>query len=288
MNPQIQRTIELIKKTYDQPILFHVLHNHLSFLLQKAVLVHEITDEWSKILIFSASFNKVPNQGLEMKIQSYMKKIRPPFNSNESKIKVMIICYYLLNRPISMTNHILVFELVTNFMGFSEYFDGLIIKLLSNLILSRIYPVTANKKVSEDTINKMVDCVKNSNLSDVNKIKSLTCFISVDLIPFELSHVVIEQNYTGYKYIEIFCLYAKYASNTSFIKDILPNNISFIEGLTAFMNNQFVISTTNDSNMSMCVLEDRSIYEILRRSFERSRDKEKFISDVIEYMMSLK
>lgn len=288
MNPQIQRTIELIKKSYDQPILFHILHNHLTFLLQKSFSAHEITDEWSKILVFSAYSNKIPNQGLEMKIQSFIKKLRPPFDSNEKKIKLMIICYYLLNRPILMINHIIVFELVTNFMGYSDYIDGLIIKVFSNLVTSRIYSVPANKKVSDDSINRMVESIRSCNLSDVNKIKALVCFIPVNIAPFDLSNVVIDQNYAGYKYLEIFCLYAKYATNTSFIKDILPNNISFIEGLTAFMNNQFMISTADCNNMTMCVLEDRSIYDVLKKSFELSTDKEKFISDVIEYVMSLK
>ncbi|ELA42813.1 uncharacterized protein VICG_00128 [Vittaforma corneae ATCC 50505] len=287
MNPQVQKTINLIKATYDQPIIFHILHCNLVLLLTNTTPTLEISDDWSKILVYSAHPNKIPNQGLELKIQDFLKKMRPPFDTSEKKLKLMVICYYLLNRPASLINHILVFELVSNFLGYSEYFDGLILKMLSNIVISRLYNIEQNKKIKDSVVQRMVELVQTKSLSDENKIKALPCFIDSDTKPFNASLAVIDQSFIGYKYLEIFCFYAKYSKNATYIREILPNNISFIDGLKDFMAFNFSFSVTNDIDLKKCFVEDKSIFDQIKQAFGLTEDKSKFISDLLEYISNL-
>lgn len=287
MNPQIQRTIDLIKKSYDQPIIFHILHSNLVRTLRKATPSFEVTDEWSKILIYSAHPNRMQNQGMELKIQALLKRIRPPFDSPGKKLKLMVVCYYLLNRPCSMLNHILVFELVSNFLGYSEYFDGLILKILSNITLARVYSVEPNKKIKDAIIERMVELVKTTHLNDINKVKSLLCFVDCKIKPFDLSLTVIDSNFLGYRYLESFCLYAKHGSNVVFIKEILPNNISFIEGLKNFMSFDFSFSVANRIDLNRCIIEDVRLYDLIRIHFEAAYDKPGFVQGLIEFASNL-
>lgn len=288
VTPTVQKIINLIKKSYDQPILFHILHSNLVSVLSTSNPNFEIFDDWSKILVFSAHQNKIPNQGLELKIQELLKRLRPPFDSPEKKLKLMIICYYLLNRPVFLINHILVFELISNFLGYSEHIDGLIIKLLNNIVISEIFNIESNKKIKSSTIERMVELIKSKNLSNQNKIRSLPCFISSDIIPFDLNLTVIDYNFIGYKHMEIFCLYVKYTKNTSYIKDILPNNISFIEGLKDFMNFNFLFDISNEIDIKRVKVEDKSIFDVIKQAYEMADDKDRFISNTIDFISNLR
>lgn len=287
MGPNISKTIDLIKKSYDQPILFHLLHSHLSHLLLKTTPVYEMSDDWSKILIFSCHPNKSPNQGLEIKLQQNLKRFRPQFD-NEKKLKAMIVCYYLLNRPSNLINHILVFELVSEFLGFSDYFDGLILRIFSNMLISKIYSLEDNKKLKEDTITRMQEIIKSKNLSDMNKVRSLVCFISGDIEPFRLDFITILPTFQSFKVLEIICLYAKYTKNTSFIHDVLPSDEFFIQGLEQFMKFEFTFDGFDFISADRCCIANQEIYERIKQEFDRSSNKEKFISELIDFVSTLK
>ncbi|KAM0681683.1 hypothetical protein GINT2_000197 [Glugoides intestinalis] len=287
MLSQTQKTIDLMKKAYDQPILFHLLHCNLSHILLKTAPTYEITDDWSKLLIYSAHPNKIPNQSLEIKIQSIIKRLRPPFD-NEKKLKIMVICYYLLNRVAAQTNHIVLFELVSNFLCENEYIDSLIIKLLSNVITGKIFNVEQNRKITGTIIQRMVEILKEKDLTLLNKLRSIVCFIQQDIKPFELDFIEISADYKGYKTLELLCLYAKYTGNVSFIKEVLPNNISFVEGLNSFISGSFYFSCCEKFDLSKCLVKDNRLFMKIKEDYEDSDDKKKFVSDLLEFVSNLK
>lgn len=284
MASQVQRTISLMKRAYDQPILFHILHCHLVFLLSATTPTYEITDDWSKILVYSAYPNKLPNQGLELKIQDFLRRIRPPLDEPDKKLKLMVICYYLLNRPPALINHIILFELVSHFLGHSEYFDGLIIKILGNMLTAKLYGVEQNKKLSAASTEKMIELVLARDLSLSNQIRALPCFIGSDIKPFDLGLTTIDHTYLGYKYLEMFCLYAKYCKNASYITSVLPSNVSFIEGLKEYMSYAFPFAVSGEVEVEKAAMEDRRLYDEITRSFEEAPDKHRFVSDIIEFV----
>lgn len=216
MSIQIEKNIAEIKKSYDQPILFHMLLQHLMYQWKKTSPIYEITDGWSKILIFCCSENIIPNQGLELKIQSFIKRHRPPLESGENKLKLMILCYYLNNTPVNFLNHIVLFDLVNNFLGISDYYDGLILTLLSKVIIGRIYGLKENSKLTETSFNRMLEVVASKNFSNSNKVKSLICFKNFESSPPDLNFIEIRRSFIGFKYFEYICFYAKYTQNTQF------------------------------------------------------------------------
>lgn len=288
MDFQIKKTLSLIKKSYDQPIIFHILHNHLSFLLKKVNPAFEMVDDWSKILIMSAHSIKLAFQGIEIKIQRFLNENKT-VTTKEQKLKLMCICYYLINKPCNQINHILIFELINNYLGnVSNYFDGLIIKILTNLNLARLFDQEINQKVKFEYIEKMLEICGNKNLSNNCKLKLLPCFINSNIIPFDLNFLEIENNYFGYKSLELVCLYAKYTVNTTYIKDILPSNPFFITELGNFMNLEFNFTYKSKYDLKQCVVEDLTVYNQIRDAYEKSSDKQKFISKILDFITSLK
>lgn len=288
MASEVQRTIHLLKKAYDQPIIFHILHSHLVYLLSTTTPMYEITDEWSKLLIYSAHPNRISNQALELKIQALLKRIRPPLDTPESKLKLTIICYYLLNKPSSMINHMIIFDLFSNFLGYSEYFDGLIIKIGSNLLVAGAFRTDTNKKLGGAAANRMLQILQEKNLSLYNKIRALPCFINSNIKPFDLTQTIINQRFVDFKMLESFCLYAKYTKDTSFIKEVLPSDVGFIESLKNFMSLDFHFTASENIDLKRCLMEDRSIYDKIKQQYELAEDKCKFVADVIDFITSLK
>lgn len=288
MDPQIQKTISLIKKSYDQPILFHVLYLHLSHLLARTNPLYESNDDWSKIILLSCTSNKLPNQGLEVKLQAFIKKLRPPVESNEQRLKIMVVCYYMLSRPAHLANHILLFELVTSMMGCSDHLDGLILTVLGRAVNARFYGLPENKKIREDAVSRMLESVSHRQLSNANKIKALVCFIRGDVRPFSLDFIDIQPTFFGYKCLEYICLYAKFTQNTVFIKEILPSHPEFLEGLSQYMKADFYFECPGSFKLDDAVVENNMIFDRIREAFLVASNKKKFISDMTEFLMNLK
>ena len=287
MNTQISKTIDLIKKSYNQPILFHLLHSHLSYLLTKTISpISEITDDWSRLLIFSCHQNNSPNQGLEIKLQQNLKRFRPPFD-NEKRLKTMIVCYYLINRTVSLVNHVLIFELVSNFLGISDYFDGLILKIFSKILLCKVFSLEANKKMKEDSIVRIQEIIKSTELSEINKIRSLVCFITGNIEPFKIDFISIESDFKSFKILETICLYVKYTSETSFIMNILPDDEFFIKELKNFMNFDFNFEGSEHFLIKDCNLLDKEIFDKIKIEFSKCSDKKRFISELLDFISNL-
>lgn len=285
---QIRRTIELMKRSYDQPVLFHILHSHLSLLLEKTTPECEMADDWSKILISSCHPNKAPNQGLEAKIQKLIHKIRPA-EASEDRLRLMCICYYLLSRPPYLVNHIMAFELVNSFLGrTSDYFDGLIIKILSSLVLARVFKVNENRKLKNDALDKMLCTLNERSLSDQNRVRALSCFVNSNVCPAPVNFVEVLPDYQGYKYLETICLYAKYVVDAAHIKDVLPSYPGFVDSLGDFMNCGFRFDCKQDYDLKHCVLQDRSVFAKIREAFEKSQNKQKLVSEMIDFITALR
>ncbi|KAI5155439.1 hypothetical protein ENBRE01_3529, partial [Enteropsectra breve] len=51
MASEVERIIMLIKKSYNQPIIFHMLMAHLRDVLAKKTPMYEMADDWSRILV---------------------------------------------------------------------------------------------------------------------------------------------------------------------------------------------------------------------------------------------
>lgn len=287
MSLQIQRTISLIKKSYDQPIIFHILYSHLASLLKKTNAEYQISDDWSKIIILGCSTNKLPQQGLEIKLLNLLKKIRPPLASENNKLKLMCICYYILNRPTSLINNLILFELVSNFMGISDYFDGFIITILNKIVTAKAFGVPENTKIQPVTIQRMVSIIYSVSLSNINKIKALPCFIKSDNSPFSLGFLEISPDLLGFKCLEYICFYVKFAQNTGYIKDILPSDPGFVPALSNYMQNNFEFESNTSIIISDCQVENREIFDQLKRAFELSNNKSKFIIEISEFISNL-
>lgn len=140
-----QRIMSLIKKAYDQPLLFHKLHCHRTHTLGMTNPLLEMSDEWSRILVYSSIRSKHPNQDLEVKMLGLLKKIRSPIEKGE-RLKLWIILYYMKNRSPEQMNDLILFELVSNFMGISLFADGLVLSIFSSAILWQVFGLSVNKR----------------------------------------------------------------------------------------------------------------------------------------------
>ncbi|KAK6090715.1 hypothetical protein P3W45_000438 [Vairimorpha bombi] len=156
MNKKVTKILELIKKSYAQPLVFHTLMNHLSYIMDNLNPLYEIQDDWSKIIIYSSIPNRIPNQGLDSKILNLLKKLRKDEFENDSKLKLMIILYYMKNRCVDYLNHMIVFELVTNFLGFHDFFDGMILSIFCTAVNSNLFGIKQNKKYRLDSVQHML------------------------------------------------------------------------------------------------------------------------------------
>lgn len=288
MDLRVKKVFELMKKSYDQPIIFHLLHSHLVFLLKKVNPDYEMTDDWSKVIILSAHPNTTPNQGIEIKIQKFINVNKKNLKSKNINLILMSILYYLLNRPGHLINHIILFELINGYLGrISDYYDGFILNITIKFILAKIYDNQIRMKVKPEYIVKMVTLIKQSNISDNNKVKSLVCFVFSNISPFDLNFVQINNSYLGYKYLEAICLYAKYTKDTSFIKDILPSDPFFIQELSAFMQGEFSFKYEIYFDAKKCVLKDISIFKYLRDGYSNASNKEEYVRELVDYLYSL-
>ncbi|KAF9764678.1 hypothetical protein NGRA_0366 [Nosema granulosis] len=285
MNNKISKTINLIKKSYNQPLVFHALCNHLCYIMEGANPIYEIKDEWSKILIYSVVQNNIPNQGLESKIVSLLRTLKKEKNNKATRLKIMIIAWYLKNRNVGSVNNIILFELVNSFLGISEYIDGLIISILNSTVNASQLGCKANKKFRNESLEQMVKKIRASNIDDTCKILALPLYTQYDVEPV-LGEVDIQNTLDNFFLFECVCYYAKYCKNESYVRNLIPQNEIFIANLSRFIQKNFEIEATSQTT-ELC-LEDREIYKLILEAYEIAPDKNKFKSNLLEYISSLK
>ncbi|WEL39219.1 putative suppressor of tubulin [Encephalitozoon hellem] len=286
---KVQKTIELIKRSYGQPILFHRLHCHLSYTLRKGNPLYEMSDDWSRILVFSVAQNGGSNQGLESKILSFLKEIRPPMNDKESRLKLWIILYYMRSRSPSQVNHLVVFELVSNFMGDSPFVDGLILSVLRGITTSTHFGLEGNKKMRNDAIVHLLGAIKGKSLDVLNRALALPCYISHDVEPPKLLDLSIGNDLQTFVALENVCFYAKYSKSVEFVKRIVPDEVSFIDCLRRFISRSFRLDKREAPKCTIAdgVVESFPILDEIRRAHREAKDKEKFVSRIIEFTTKL-
>jgi hypothetical protein len=285
MNKKVTKILELIKKSYAQPLVFHTLMNHLSYIMDNLNPLYEIQDDWSKIIIYSSIPNRIPNQGLDSKILNLLKKLRKDEFENDSKLKLMIILYYMKNRCVDYLNHMIVFELVTNFLGFHDFFDGMILSIFCTAVNSNLFGIKQNKKYRLDSVQHMLKIVKQQKLSEINKYIALPLYIQYD-ISYKIPEIDIQNDLSTFCMLESLCLYAKYSKNESFIEDVIPKNDLLLPALNKFINKEFKIETGNYAT-NLC-LEDKEIYNRIEKAFNLADDKIKFKDNLLEFIHSLK
>lgn len=285
MSKKVTRIIDLIKKSYSQPLIFHTLINHLSHVKDSLNPLYEIQDDWSKIIMYSVIPNKIPNQGLDSKILNLLKKIRKDKFENESKLKIIIILYYMKNRCVDYLNHMIVFELVTNYFGINDYFDSLILSIFCTAINSNLFDIKQNKRYRSDSVHHMLKVVKQQKLSEINKYIALALFIQYDQ-PYKVSDIDIQNDLKTFCMLESLCLYAKYLKNESYIENVIPKNELLLQALNQYINKEFIIeSKTQATNL---YLEDKEIFFRIQEAFCKSEDKIKFKESLLEFIQNLK
>lgn len=286
---KVQKTIELIKRSYGQPILFHRLHSHLAYILEKGNPHHEVSDDWSRMLVFSATQNRGQNQGLEGKILSFLKEIRPPMNDKESRLRLWIILYYMRSRSPSQANHLVIFELVSNFMGDSAFVDGMILSILCGAVTCTNFGLEGNKKLRNDTIVYLLEVIKRKSLSVLNRAVALPCYINHDIEPPSLRDLSIGNDVQTLMALENVCFYAKYSKSVEFVKRIVPDEAFFVDCLKRFIARSFCVDRREDSECTIAdgVVESFLILDDIRRAYKEAQDKKKFVSKIIEFTMEL-
>ncbi|WUR04034.1 uncharacterized protein VNE69_07103 [Vairimorpha necatrix] len=284
MNKKVLKTIELIKRSYAQPLIFNTLINHLSFLLESCNPLYEMTDDWSKILIYSVTPNRIPNQGLDSKILNLLKKLRKDKLENESKLKIQIILYYMKNRKLKYSNHLIVYELVTNYMEINDFFDGLIISIFCSSINANLFGLEQNQKYRHDSVIHLLKMILKYKLSDINRFISLPLFIQYDL-QFNILDFDLQNDLQTFCKLESICFFAKFCKNENFIKKVMPKNEIFLDFLGKFINREFVIY--NEKFKVNLLLEDREIFEKIEEEYKKSNDPIKFKNDLLDFISNL-
>ncbi|OQS55885.1 hypothetical protein EHP00_2352 [Ecytonucleospora hepatopenaei] len=194
---EIESHIKVLRKAYDQPLLFYVIHCRLRNLLCQYPL-KTFTNDMIRLICFSAMPNTLPNQGLELKITKVMNLIKPSnifshghenHDRNEDKFKLMIIIFYLLNRPEKNINHMVLFNLVTNFLGHDDVIDSLIIAVVRKISVASVFDGEVNSKLTKDAYLHVLQTLKNTKLSLGNKIACIPCFIGLKY-PIEIDFFI--------------------------------------------------------------------------------------------------
>ena len=287
MDTKIDKTIQLMKKSYDQPIIFHKLHMHLIFTLNKYNCITDTNDEWIKILVQSASSVQSPNQGLEMKLHRLIKKLRPPLE-NSSKLKLMTICYYLLSRPVKYINHIVLFDLVLHFLGINDYFDGVIIKIFKRICTAELYKLETNTKLTEDARIKMLEVVSKAPLSYANQIQALPLFISAKISPVALIFTGLDHSLLSFKYLENMLFYLKYCKYHENIKTVLHSHPDLENGIESMLDCNYIFETVDIAiPVEHFVVENREIFDLVRNAYAKSNNKQKFLEEMIGFVENL-
>ncbi|KAM0671241.1 hypothetical protein CWI42_090640 [Ordospora colligata] len=285
---KIKRIIELIKRCNDQPIIFHRLYGHLAHALKSVDYLHELNDDWSRMVIYGVVRSKYANQGLEGKVMVFLKGHRPPVESSEVRLRIWIVLYYMKNRTVSQLNHMIVFELVSNFMGMTSFIDGLIISVLAIATTGPSFGAVGNKKLREECIEHLLEQVKKKNLSLMNRAMAIPCYFGHEKEPPLVVDAVMEENLMSVVILERVCFYAKFAKDSRFVKQIVPDDHMFIESLRKYINRQFMRDNVKRGcAVSECVVEDTGVFDAIRRAYGKAGNKQRFLSKVVEFVTGL-
>ncbi|KAF7677263.1 hypothetical protein TCON_2650 [Astathelohania contejeani] len=288
----IEKTISLIKKSHSQPLIFHMLHSHLCFLLKTTEYHPTMNDDWSQIILYSATETVI--QKMETKINQFVKNVRyvrPLDNINQYKLK--IIMYSILNKK--TVNLFTLYELITHFMGISTMLDRLIINSLQKHMLATFYKIESPKKMQSQAIKSFLTEITKSQMSYLNKAKLIPCYIFYDIEPVDFTNVysdVLSIDAPGtdiitLRILEGICMYAKYTKYTSYFKSIIPNTNDFIQLFNQFLAKSLPCNEIKKGEYNV-YLDDHYVFDVIRNEYVYCKDKCKFKEDLIEFITKLK
>lgn len=285
---KVQRIVSLIKQTYNQPLLFHRLHSHLTHVLGTVNPLLEMSDDWSKMLIYSAVQSKHPNQALEAKMLVLLKSMRPPVEGRGCRLRLWVVLYYMRNRPSDMVNHLIVFELVSHFLGVSAFTDGFILSIFASSTVGPVFGLSRNKKLRDDGTAHLLAVVGRRPLSMLNRALALPCHIGHAVQPPALCGLDIQSDALTLRALECICFYAKYAKNVEFVKATVPEGPVFVDALRRFISKIFETEwTQTECSAASCVMENLEVLESIRRAYEEASDKKVFVSRIMDFVGEL-
>lgn len=205
--------------------------------------------------------------------------------SSPDRLRIVVLCYYLLNRPPSLINPIVLFDLVSNFLGITDHIDSLIISILKKVTVSGVYDSGDNSKLTVDAHRRMISIMYSHDLSWSNTILSLPIYTKYNITPPVPEIPVVGNSIVSFKFYENIIFYIKYASNISVILRDHPDFIMGCEWMVELSSP--VVGNRETVEYSKGVVENREIYERIRETIKRSGDREKEKERMIEYISKI-
>ncbi|KCZ79268.1 hypothetical protein H312_03348 [Anncaliia algerae PRA339] len=284
MKNKLKQTIDLIKKTKNNPIIFHLLYSNLCNLKKtERTFIQNTNNLFTNILYASTDDPRTTNQSLENKILTYLKESRNNYNI----LKLRIILYYLDGRLLSKLNTFILFEIMNHHFGMNYYNDALIEQILSKHITSNLFGIKNVKKIHNEAIEIFLQSQKLFSL------RRLPMYITSNMLP-PVVHYDNQKNseYLNLKVAESLSFYAKYTKNIEYFKQIVPQTDDFLVMFKSFISNTF--NTVEDrksfsiSNLVSDMNEEmNSLFYRIKNAIDKVKDKQKIKNELIDYIETL-
>lgn len=281
---KIKQTIDLIKKTKDHPILFHILYSNLCHLKKnERTFFQHSNDLFTNILYVSTDESKSNNFNLETKILKYLKESRKEYNP----LKIRIILYYLEGRLVNKINSFILFELINYHYKKNCFNDLLIEQILSKTLVCDLFGIKNSKKIQNDAISLFLN--QNTNFS----LRRLPIYYSFDILPPYVNYENESNSFLlDVKVVEMVAFYAKYTKNVEFFKKIIPQTEEFLILFKSFISNDF---KTEKNKKNFCIKklvsseneEKKFIYERIKELINKENDKNKLKNELISFIETL-
>ncbi|ELQ76599.1 hypothetical protein THOM_0314 [Trachipleistophora hominis] len=285
---KINKTIKLLKRCYNQPILFQILHNNLSFLIQNEYNFpfHLYPDMFSKILIASTSTQAYVN--LDNKILAFLKDSRESVKySVITRYKVKIILYYLINQPYDMFSKFICFEIINNYGNIPDL-GYLVAHYIRKYALSNFFEVKLKKAMPIE----YVDLYLQKNMGDSVDFKAeiLPLCAIYSLKGISLGNFKFDYNLRSIILLESVTFYAKFTENVSDIKRVLPSNDNFVRFFKIFLNRNKPQNREirDGDSTSLKELDYRTLMVYDNLLFKSLKEEFVLVDDKREYLNKLK
>ena len=282
---ELKKVISLIKKTKKQPVLFHILHSHLAYLVyQKKTIPFEASDLWDKVLVASVEDPKIPRSSLETRLLQYLKGSRQKAENDEFKMKIVL--YYMDSRFLSNMNMFILFELISHHYRVSHLTDMLIDSLLTQSFLSKNFRIKSSKRLAGDAVLLFL---KNNNNFSYRRLPTYVYFdIEPPLVVYDSNSQLFQ-----FKILESLSFYGNYTRNVDYFKSILPQTEDFLDTFKKFVCKDPGLLSDKISNFDIQKLQVintnpmDNLKSRIRQAFDESSNKTELKMDIIEFLNSI-
>lgn len=291
---KINKTIKLLKKCYNQPIIFQILHNYLSFLVQDEYNFpfHLYPDMFSKILIASTSSQAYVN--LDSKILVFLKECRESAKySLIIRYKMKIILYYLINQPYDMFNKFICFEIINNYCKVPEL-ECLIADYTRKYALANFFEVKLKKPMPAEYLDLYLRKSVSDNINLRMKLLPL-CAVHTHK-GISLNDFNFDYNVQSIVLLEALTFYAKFTEKVLDIKHILPSNDNFVLFFKIFLNRERTQGRNAENRNSTVfkeldyrklMIRDNLLFKSLKEEFLLAEDKKKYLCELKKVVIEL-